>query len=404
MHCYFVDGIFVLEFRQLMKLLGKVGLGGAAFDTYLQSWSWPKAYASAAKVCHATGSSENIPNGTASEYLLVAPVLQKFLEDVVVPTGTCAPQVRSALLLLDVVDFLSTVHSGRVQPACSQAAIVAHSEQHQVAYGVSLWKPKHHFAMHLPKQLQQQGHLLATLLMERKHRVIKRMANPRFNTVSFDRGIIEDVIVQHLHVLQQSLLRTSLVDARPASKKLSEAVHLGLPFSVGSDVKTSREANVIGRRITLGDVDMYKDRAAKSFGEVYFHVQVGDQCYTCVSPWAVGVQGRKSVKCGERGTCVHSDAGVAGECDLLEGTDGEGVATHRARIASQIKHTSRRWSPRYDYGATATLPIVTQLTMPAYPLQTYFLLHIIQEVYSSPATCTTSVLIHPSYNNAIAYY
>ena len=33
-----------------------------------------------------------------------------------------------------------------------------------------LWKPKSHYVLHLPRQLATHGTLLATFLMERKHR------------------------------------------------------------------------------------------------------------------------------------------------------------------------------------------------------------------------------------------
>ena len=52
MHCYFVDGVFVWEFRALMMRLQEHSLGHSTFNNYLQSWVWPRGYASSKKVCN----------------------------------------------------------------------------------------------------------------------------------------------------------------------------------------------------------------------------------------------------------------------------------------------------------------------------------------------------------------
>ena len=54
-------------------------------------------------------------------------------------------------------------------------------------------RPKHHYALHLPIQLRCHGYLVATMCMERKHRVVKRYLRPRRTLQSFEAGIMEDV-------------------------------------------------------------------------------------------------------------------------------------------------------------------------------------------------------------------
>ena len=73
-------------------------------DSYLQLWTWPKAYASADKVC----SSGHL-KGTGSELLGIAPALQKWLEDVVQPVGICRSEVISALALMRAAEQLQLV-------------------------------------------------------------------------------------------------------------------------------------------------------------------------------------------------------------------------------------------------------------------------------------------------------
>ena len=104
LHVYFVGGIFVVEVTELLKRLHSHGLGATVLDSYLQLWTWPKAYASAVKVC----SSGHL-KGTGSELLGIVPVLQKWLEDVVQPVGICRSEVISALALMRVVEQLQLV-------------------------------------------------------------------------------------------------------------------------------------------------------------------------------------------------------------------------------------------------------------------------------------------------------
>lgn len=61
------------------------------------------------------------------------------------------------------------------------------------AYGADAFRPKHHYALHLPLQMYRHGFLVATMTMERKHRVVKRYLRPRRTLTSFELGIIEEI-------------------------------------------------------------------------------------------------------------------------------------------------------------------------------------------------------------------
>ena len=80
-----------------------------------------------------------------------------------------------------------------------KAAIIRHSELHQQAYEYDLWKPKHHFALHLADRLRRDGYLVSSFLMERpraerlvlnsvawarRPRFLKKLREPLRNTKS----------------------------------------------------------------------------------------------------------------------------------------------------------------------------------------------------------------------------
>ena len=139
---------------------------------YLGHFRWPQAYASGHDVCKGSVQErakeiEVRPAGSASEMLSVGPVVRKWLEDVVKPTGVCAAQVASLLLCIAVMDLLIQTNSGRVTPAMLAAAIAAHYTAHIIAYGYTIWVPKHHFMMHIPRQLTLFKFLVACFVHER---------------------------------------------------------------------------------------------------------------------------------------------------------------------------------------------------------------------------------------------
>eukprot|EP00959_Pyramimonas_sp_CCMP1952_P454629 9470197-Pyramimonas_sp.AAC.1 len=88
----------------------KFNLGGEQLNEYLQRWSWPAAYASVRKICK--GNEDCRPGGSAPEFLSLAPVLAKYLTDVVLPSGRLPNHVDSGVKLCKVVELLQLVNSG----------------------------------------------------------------------------------------------------------------------------------------------------------------------------------------------------------------------------------------------------------------------------------------------------
>eukprot|EP00959_Pyramimonas_sp_CCMP1952_P280408 5861396-Pyramimonas_sp.AAC.1 len=59
--------------------------------------------------------------------------------------------------------------------------------------------------------------------MERKHRTLKRSAQSRHNTSNFDRSVVEECTVQHLHDLRaHRVVGVDLLSPKPTSKKVRD--------------------------------------------------------------------------------------------------------------------------------------------------------------------------------------
>jgi hypothetical protein len=118
---------------------------------HLQSRAWPRAYAGGKNLC--AGSKTHNPTGSASEQISAAPVVAKFVADVIVPAGICKRECKSMLLLCDVMNMLSIANSGLVSAHSLGVGIVSHLKAHQAAYDLTLWGPKSHWCLHMPFQL-----------------------------------------------------------------------------------------------------------------------------------------------------------------------------------------------------------------------------------------------------------
>ena len=229
--------------------------------------------------------------------LSLAPVLEKFLLDVVLPVGVLVDVVGSMLLLIKVTFLLQQVQRGTVDPCSLHTCIRAHLEKHLSVWGDSLWKPKMHYALHLGHQLLRHGMLIATFVLERKHRVLKRFATPRHNTLAFDRALMEEVTLQHLYELQEPLsavLCNPLAPSRTLLKALRD--HFGEDICA-DDVKSSRAVVEKSRKICKGDVVAFARSGSVHFAEVYFFVQVRGRVLSCLSPWPLVEASGSSVRC-----------------------------------------------------------------------------------------------------------
>ena len=175
------------------------------------------------------------------------------LRRVVKPLDICAAEIESMLALCNVVDLIMLSMRGLCKPPMLKDAINDHLHLAKVAYADTLWRPKTHFATHLPGQLERHGFLPCCFVQERKHRVVKRAALHRHNSLAFDRGVLEEVTLQQLHDLNTCLHSDVLRNTSAANAQLLVALRRG-GEATEADVTVGTEAVVSSRAISVGDV------------------------------------------------------------------------------------------------------------------------------------------------------
>ena len=200
-HVYLQGGIFNVEGDALMYMLLDEDLGVPTLHIYLQRWQWPGGYATARDICK-TGAVA----GSISEHASLAPVLEKYLVDVVMPKGAFPDACRSMLACIKVLSLLQRVQAAeKPTPQELHNAIMDHLRRHKAVYGTKLWIPKHHFATHLPDFLARFGTLLNSLVLERKHKNVKAVLHDRNTMQSYEHSVIEDLVAMQLDITKRVL-------------------------------------------------------------------------------------------------------------------------------------------------------------------------------------------------------
>ena len=229
----------------------------------------------------------------------------------------CAAQVASLLLCIAVMDLLVQTNSGRVTPAMLAAAIAAHYTAHIIAYGYTIFVPKHHFMLaHIPRQLKLFAFLISCFVHERKHKIAKRWAVPLCiaNKRAYDRTLLEECTCAHIQSLTDPLLQPCLhrnedKEAGQACPKVVAALQAS-GFAAAESALAGQNARVKGRTITVGDVVQYTgDGHDTRVGQVVFHAMFLSEVLSCLQHWPT------------KRTATHwRKAVVSEECTILPST------------------------------------------------------------------------------------
>ena len=167
--------------------------------------------------------------------------------------------------LADVVDCLQAITRDHVVGEDHLYQLIAtHLHAYRSAYGEDNMMPKHHYSIHLPKQMQAHGRLFAL--------------------TGYEAGLMEEVICDNIADIMHSMLCSAL------------------DCDEDEDLKTAAEMVMNRCRFMKGDVVLVRTAALqdwpcsatwRSYGcaEVWFHLLRNGTLYTCIAPWPVVSEG-----------------------------------------------------------------------------------------------------------------
>jgi len=228
---------------------------------------------------------------SASQGLTLYPILAIFFADVV-PEDVCPRQTKSFLSLCDVLDCLVMTKEGiDAMPADTlEPVIMTHLHNVLGAYSNLFWALKFHVAaMHLVRQYR--GHLVLISLFthERRHKLLKRYIKDRHNTTSFERGLMEEVTLQHIYDLRTQWWRSELHDLRDPGRSLLDAWRQQFPSAV--DHKVSSGCSLQGGATAkVGDVVALSLEDVAYIGQIntlgrVFQTETQYLDFACVDFW-----------------------------------------------------------------------------------------------------------------------
>ena len=298
MHVYLQGGLLDSELGSLMTALKRMGSTTTyeGLGEYTTLWKWPKHITapSAKKLfspeaAKANLKSESFSSG-ASELLSMVPVLGHYFLHAFAE-GARPQHVVCFLALLDVVMLVFAVGECDVDSEVLARFQARHLDLKVEVYGKESLKPKDNYSLMLPRQLKEFGGFVRTFVHERHHKLAKHYGYFRKNAVSFEVGMMEDVTVDQLMMMESTWHKRGAQgysEARPAVKRSLKDLHPDADTDplVARVWRTER-----GNTITIGDVAIFEHEGGLEFGEVVimYHFELLD--YAIVFHWE---------RCGEQ--------------------------------------------------------------------------------------------------------
>ena len=263
MHALCSAGVLNYTIFAVLAALQEAGLDvWAQLGDFMQVWCLPAAQA--ASGLHTVFDSKSVTSYkkagclkcSASSILAMLKPLQYFIEVMCMP-NLCPMQCQCLLAWVQVVDFLSC-HGTMKQPTPETLLLLVEKAlQSSIDSGhESLFRPKHHWTIHMPACLAHWGYLPSCWAMERKHKTVRKFGGNIMNTSQYEQSLLSEVVREHVFELDKEDLveAAHLVNPVPASKKMLQLLvesGICLPGATALASRTAKLAS--GVVVTVGD-------------------------------------------------------------------------------------------------------------------------------------------------------
>jgi hypothetical protein len=164
--------------------------------------------------------------------------MREWLLGVATAVAGVASPVYSFMCLCTLIDLVVLSARGAVAADELSQSITEYLQAFKGAYGGDEMIPKHHYLLHFPAVLAQLGWLPNCMTLERKHKGVKRWADWTQNTSRIEHGVLRDITVHSLSVLEHGEhlnVEVGLVKARAPPLAVLHWMHdafgdVGAPF------------------------------------------------------------------------------------------------------------------------------------------------------------------------------
>ena len=310
MHGLFSSGVFNVLMHYVLEALEDAGfdnLYGTLHD-HVAQWNLPKRL-HITDICdifagkrRATNRKNTNFRAGASEGLSVFPIIAIWLRIIAIPLGMAVPACNVFLAFAAMAECFTSVGRGHVTPVQLQTAVEHYLKIFSDVFGFEPFFPKMHWLLHYWRELRTHGTLLACFVNERKHKIIRRFANPTVNTSTLEKTVIEEVTCQHMWDIKSFDtfncdvgLVLSRTPSRAAMKCLME--HLNLDAEDKDVIEAISSTSRFNQYETCQrkDVVLVDVGGRLIAGEVWLHLRLLGTSASLISLWTQRSFSRESL-------------------------------------------------------------------------------------------------------------
>jgi hypothetical protein len=211
-HNMLQDGTFTTEAHLLLKSCGQLGVTRADIHGFLkdEGWQFPNFSKGKAKQLHRVFDAHRVSSTepdkircSCAEMIGLYGLLRHFFETRVGDRPEVRAEHTAFKAACHVMDLILQAKRCLALPAEAavqlEAAVGAQLRLHIAAYGTEHVKPKHHWMLDVPAQLQRDGCVLDAFIIERTHLTVKGIAEHVRNTHDFERAVMRGVTTMAFH-------------------------------------------------------------------------------------------------------------------------------------------------------------------------------------------------------------
>ncbi|CAJ1351724.1 unnamed protein product [Effrenium voratum] len=293
-HVYFVHGIANTHAGLFLGKLLAAGHAKKEIEDFIDGFSYPARLRGSKphKVLDKRKASDPL-KCSASETINFCILLRVFVNLFVWDSATpplkqdCAAFYR----LMEVADMLLSLarsHAPEGQASELARRIRLHLDGFQEQCGIEHWTPKCHLALHLPLQLARHQLLISCFTHERKHKMVKKLANHVLDTSkAFEKSVLSDIALQSMRELsdeeRMSLGVVRILSKRPAPRRLKDV--LGPVLGTQEIFTAAQAVHGGGYLLSHNDAVCFTMDGCPRVGLAQYTVEADGVCWTCVSPW-----------------------------------------------------------------------------------------------------------------------
>jgi len=249
-HSFLQEGIVTTEMYLFIAHCSEhLGLRERDLCDFLKNtqWSFPKATAPKSQKLWRIWDTYRVNSSTdanrlkcsISELFSVYGLVRFYIHSQIAPLDgfqdVAAAQFKSFLSLCECVDTIISAKRAPDHESCRRhvpilrASLAEHMNLFIEAYGDARVVPKAHWALDIPHQVETDGFVIDSFVLERLHISVKSVADLTKNTERFERSVLSGVLNKHVRELQDLQVGSGLlgrITSRPDFPNLAFADHL----------------------------------------------------------------------------------------------------------------------------------------------------------------------------------